>query len=56
MNNNEILAFVKFNQEAEGFEVTPELEEQGRKILAGELDLNAAIKNTIEKATGGTLF
>lgn len=49
--DEKVLSFVRFNQEAEGFEVTPELEEEGRQILSGEKDIEAAIKETISSHT-----
>ena len=46
----EKLAFIKFNMEMEGFEIPKELEEQGRKVLLGELDGKKVLEKYIHQA------
>ncbi|MCL2087233.1 MAG: hypothetical protein FWH05_06540 [Oscillospiraceae bacterium] len=42
-----ILKNTKTSMEMEGFVIEPELEEAGRKILTGELDINVYIADYI---------
>ena len=45
--DEKILAFAKANMEIEGFEISPELEEEGQKILTGEIDVEDFVRDTI---------
>lgn len=49
VDEDKAIEFVKFNQAMEGFEVTPEDEEDMRKIWRGEITIDEAINQVLDK-------
>lgn len=49
-NIGDILGSVKFSMEMEGFKISKELEEEGKKVLLGELDGEEVLSKYINQA------